>query len=78
MDLDANLPEIGTFDKEWPLKEKAFVFSYDQTPFKRAPFQPEKCPSDETHTDYYVSPRKFIRYIVGQGHDYVCASNFNI
>lgn len=40
--------------------------------------QPKETLHTETHIDYYVSPRKFIRYIANQGRDFTYADKFQI
>ena len=40
------------------------------------PLQPKETDQDESHFDYFVSPRKFIRYIENQGSNFTYADNF--
>ena len=40
--------------------------------------QPKETKHIETYTDYYVSPRKFIRYAKNQGREFTYSDNFQI
>ena len=40
--------------------------------------QPKATKNCETHTDYYVGPNKFIRFVQNKGLDFMYCSNFEI
>ena len=78
MDYEAEFPDKKLIEETWPLSYSAFIFKYTQIPKVPLAFGPKECKQCETHIDYYISPRKIIRYVENQGSDYTYASNFNI
>ena len=49
--------------RNWPLSHKAYEITYRNIPKNPGFMKPKVMHQHEVHTDYYVSPRKFIRYI---------------
>ena len=62
MDYMMNLPSSSEIKDNWPLKEEAFQVNFANVPSNPHRMQPKRTTHEEFHTDYYVSPRKFIRY----------------
>ena len=62
--------------KNWPLSSKAFAMKFKHFVTNPKPLQPKETQQEETHIDYYVSPRKFIRYVENQGSNFTYAENF--
>jgi hypothetical protein len=62
----------------WPLTFDSFELDYKRRPEKIKPMQPKETKHIETYVDYYVSPRKFIRYGHNQGRDFTYSDNFQI
>ena len=75
MNMQAPLPTEKEFSV-WPISYDAFELDYKRRPDKLKPMQPAETKHLENYTDYYVSPRKFIRYVVNQGRDFTYANNF--
>ena len=76
MNWQADLPDIETIDNSWPLEFKTFSIDYQVAPFNPHPMQPKLTFHKEHNIDYYVSPRKFIRYTPIAGYDFMMADNF--
>ena len=77
-DFQEALPSLDDY-KNWPIShEKVVNFKCDHFHENPKPMQPKNTPSEETHTDYYVSPRKFVRFYSNQGIGYTCADCFCI
>jgi len=49
--------------KDWPLTTRAFKITYTHLSPDAGPMQPKATRNCETHTDYYVGPNKFIRFV---------------
>jgi hypothetical protein len=49
---------------------------YKHTPPNPHALQPKQTWHTESHTDYFISPRKFARYVVNQGKNFTYAENF--
>jgi hypothetical protein len=63
--------------KNWPISGGvAFVLKYRNIPSNPGAIVPKETEHEETHTDFYVSPRKFIRYTVNQGHNFIYSDKF--
>jgi hypothetical protein len=64
--------------KSWPLKRKAFTCSYTFVPPNPVMMQPKETFHIEKNFDFYVSPRKVIRYMQLSGKNYIYCDNFTI
>lgn len=75
LDINADLPTVDQF-KNWPLSENQFSIRYTHYVKKPKPFAPKQTEQQEKFIDYYISPRKFIRYNMNQGFGFTYADNF--
>ena len=71
-------PSHDQIKTNWPLSEEAFQLKFVNVPENPLPMQPKRTNHQEYHTDYYVSPRKFIRYINQQGFDFTYSDTFSL
>ena len=62
MNMQQPLPTEKEFSA-WPISFDSFELDYKRVPAKLKPMQPKETKHLEKYTDYYVSPRKFMRYI---------------
>jgi hypothetical protein len=62
--------------KSWPLKREAFTCSYTFVPPNPVMMQPKETFHIEKNFDFYVSPRKVIRYMQLSGKNYIYCDNF--
>lgn len=76
MDFTAKIPSIDEIKNEWPISNHAFIIGYHHIPKNPGALAPNKTKQIETHTDYYVSPRKLIRFIENKGIDYMYSDSF--
>ena len=74
----ADIPDVEYIDKKWPLETNSFTYSHKNIPPEPHAMQPKLTYHDETFTDYYVSPRKFIRYANSAGHGFLMSDAFEI
>ena len=51
---------------------------YKHIPANPATMQPKQTFHEEVHQDFYVSPRKFIRYVQNRGSNFTYCENFMI
>jgi len=76
MDRKAGVPDLKTMKQTWPLSHPAYVISYTHKHSNPHPMMPKETTCEDTHTDYYVSPRKFIRICVNRGSGFTYCDNF--
>ena len=62
MNMQQAVPTESEF-LAWPLQAKALELDYKRIPAVTKAMQPKETSHTEVFTDFYVSPRKFIRYI---------------
>lgn len=75
MDREAKLPSESELET-WPLEDQPFTVSFTHNIANPMPMCPKQTLHIEKHTDYYISPRKFIRYIENQGKEFQFCDNF--
>ena len=76
MNWQEDIPDVEWIDEKWPLEAKSFIYSHKNIPPDPHSMQPKLTFHDETFTDYYVSPRKFIRYANSAGHGFLMSDTF--
>jgi hypothetical protein len=78
MNWEADIPSIETIESNWPLEAKSFTYNHKNIPPEPHALQPKLTFHKETFIDYYVSPRKFIRYANSAGHGFLLSDVFEI
>ena len=78
MERKLPLPEVSTIQQTWPLQHQAYIASLKHRPKCAHPMQPKEVSAIEAHTDFYVSPRMFIRFIENKASGFTYCDNFSI
>ncbi len=78
MNWQADIPDVETIESTWPLEAIAFKYNHKNIPPEPHALQPKVTFHNQTFTDYYVSPRKFIRYANSAGNGFLFSDVFEI
>lgn len=78
MNWEADIPSVEMIDFSWPLEVNSFTYNHKNVPPEPHALQPRFTLHKQTFTDYYVSPRKFIRYANSAGHGFLYSDIFSI
>jgi hypothetical protein len=78
LNLNSEIPDIPKIEQEWPLYHEAFTLDFKNIPTFKPAIMPKVTNHLETNYDYYVSPRKIIRYLATKGFGYLYAETFEI
>lgn len=65
--------------QDWPLMKEAYKMKFDYV-FKKSYniLQPKRVSFEEVDNDYYVSPRKLIRYMECEGFGFIFCDYFTM
>jgi hypothetical protein len=75
--LSTRMPSFNEV-KEWPLEQERFEVSFTFVPENPIFMQPKETYHFEKHVDYYVSPRKMIRYMELTGKNFIFCDTFSL
>ena len=71
--MSQNMPDF----KSWPLSKDVYTVNYAYVPKIRYNIlQPKRTPFKEINIDYYVSPRKIVRYMELKGYNFIFCDTF--
>ena len=76
--MTAEPPSVNDIKDQWLLTHEAYIVQYANIPSNPHAMQPKKTTHQEYHNDYYVSPRKFIRYHCQKGLDFTYCDTFEL